>query len=233
MESQDSFSEILLSLPLFLGLGRRDMDELLSKTKFHFLKFVVGNVICKETAPCKDILFVTKGELKVSHGSENNKVIFHEILKAPIDLGIENMFGISQYHMRTITAQTDVQMFTIAKEFVTGILLKYDVFRFNVLGLLCNRLQRADRILWTSPSEQLMRKFIQVCMRNFQRPYGSKIIQGKMVDLAIYVGSTRLNLSRLLNHLEENQLVILERKRIYIPRFEELVRYSQDHPDWE
>ena len=48
MESQDSFSEILLSLPLFQGLGRRDMDELLSKTKFHFQKFVVGNVIWKQ-----------------------------------------------------------------------------------------------------------------------------------------------------------------------------------------
>lgn len=233
MEPQNSFFEILLSLPLFQGMGRRDMDELLSKTKFHFQKFVAGNIIRKETAPCNDILFLTKGELKVSHGSENNKVIFHEILKAPVDLGIENLFGISQYHTRTITAQTDVQMFTIAKEFVTGILLTYEVFRFNVLGILCSRLQRADRILWTSPSDLLMRKLIQVCMRNFQRPYGSKIIQGKMADLAIYVGATRLKLSRLLNHLEENQLVILERKRIYIPRFEELVRYSQDHSDWE
>lgn len=233
MEPQNSFYEILLSLPLFQGMGRRDMDELLSKTKFHFQKFVAGNIIRKETAPCNDILFLTKGELKVSHGSENNKVIFHEILKAPVDLGIENLFGISQYHTRTITAQTDVQMFTIAKEFVTGILLTYEVFRFNVLGILCSRLQRADRILWTSPSDLLMRKLIQVCMRNFQRPYGSKIIQGKMADLAIYVGATRLKLSRLLNHLEENQLVILERKRIYIPRFEELVRYSQDHSDWE
>ena len=48
----------------------------------------------------------------------------------------------------------------------------------------------------------------------------------------ICMGS-RSTIISMLNHLEENQLVILERKRIYIPRFEELVRYSQDHPDWE
>ena len=95
--------------------------------------------------------------------------------------------------------------------------------------MLSTRTQRADRLLWKSPESPLLKRFLQICQQNFLRPFGEKEIFAKMVDLAVYVDSTRLRLSQLLNKLEEVQLIKMERKRINIPNFELLIRYAQEN----
>ncbi len=229
MQLQDSFYKTLLQQPLFQGLGYNDLTEIVSKVKMHFLKFSEGSVIRLETDPCRNLLFLLKGELKVSHGSTNNRVVFTEELKTPAVVGAENIFGVSQYHNRTYMAETDIQTLTISKDSVSQVMLNYDVFRFNMLNMLSTRLQRADRTLWETPSASLTRRFLQVCQHNFTQPSGKKEIIGKMVDLAVYIDATRLNLSRVVNRLEENGLVRLERKKVIIPKLEALVHFVQEH----
>lgn len=229
MQPQDSFYKMLLQQPLFQGLGLNDLTEIVSKVKMHFQKFSDGSVIRLETDPCHNLLFLLKGNLRVSHASTNNRVVFAEQLKTPAVVGAENIFGVSQYHNRTYMAETDIQTLTISKESVSQIMLNYDVFRFNMLNLLSTRLQRADKALWETPSASLTRRFLQVCQHNFTLPSGRKEIIGKMVDLAVYIDATRLNLSRVLNSLKKNGLIELERKRVVIPKLESLVHFVQEH----
>ena len=229
MNPPESFYEILLQQPLFQGLGYHDITEIVSKAKFDFQKYAPGTVVRAENSPCHDMLFILKGEISSSHASESRKVIFTETMRPPTVIGIESIFGMTQYYNRTYLAKTDLQTLSISKEFITHNLLSFEVFRFNILGMLCTRLQRTERSLWETPNQSLMRRFIQVCLHNYLLPYGPKLIKGKMVDLAVYVDATRLNLSRLLNNLQDEGLLQIFRKHLEIPHFEKLIQYSQDN----
>lgn len=44
-----------------------------------------------------------------------------------------------------------------------------------------------------------------------------------MEDLAKQINETRINVSKLLNELQNKQLIELKRKEIYIPAFEKLL----------
>jgi CRP-like cAMP-binding protein len=229
MQQQESFYEILLQQPLFQGLGYNDLTDIVEKVKMNFQKTPAGTVIYHETDPCNELLFVLKGNISVSHTSQNKRVSFHETWAPPTVVGISNIFGISQYHSRTYRALSDIQTLSIKKEFITHNLLSYEVFQYNLLGMLSTRTQRSDRMLWESPDASLLKRFLQVCRQNFLRPFGEKEIHGKMIDLAVYVDATRLNLSRLLNKLEQENLIKMERKRIIIPNFEFLIRFAQEN----
>lgn len=229
MQQQESFYEILLQQPLFQGLGYHDLTEIVEKIKMNFQKAHSGTIFYNETDPCNELLFLLKGNISVSHASQNHRVTFVETWTPPTVIGISNIFGISQYHNCTYRALTDIQTLSIKKEFITHNLLSYEVFQYNLLGMLSTRIQRADRMLWESPESSLLKRFLQICRQNFLRPFGEKEIMGKMVDLAVYVDATRLNLSQLLNKLEQVNLIKMERKHISIPNFELLIRYAQEN----
>ena len=136
MQQQESFYEILLQQPLFQGLGYHDLTEIVEKVKMNFQKTPAGTVIYKETDPCNELLFILKGNISVSHASQNRRVSFIETWTPPTVVGISTIFGISQYHTRTYRALTDIQTLSIRKEFITHNLLSYEVFQYNLLGML-------------------------------------------------------------------------------------------------
>ena len=65
-------------------------------------------------------------------------------------------------------------------------------------------------------------KFVNFIALRSQTQRGEKTLQVTMEDLAGLINETRINLSRLLNELQDKNLVQLKRKEIHIPSFEEL-----------
>ena len=184
-----------------------------------------------ETDPCRDLLFLLKGTIDVSHSSSNHRIVFTETWNNPTVIGAESIFGLSQHHQRTYRASSDLQTLSIGKEFITSILLQYEVFRFNLLGLLSTRIQRSNRMLWDTPRPTLLHRFVQVLQHNFNKPSGEKHIYGKLVDLAPYVDATRLNLSILLNRLQDEGLIQMERKHLTLSALEKIILYAQEHEE--
>lgn len=228
MSDKESFYETLLQQPMFQGLGYDDLTHILEKVKMDFRNYSDKAVVRKENDPCRDLLFLLKGTLKVSHTTNNNKLLFTEYWKSPNVVGIANLFGMAQYYNRTYVAYGELQTLTIDKVFITHELLSYEVFRYNFLGTLSLRIQRTNRMLWETPATTILKRFVQAGMQNFLYPFGQKEIRGKMVDLAVYVGTTRLNLSKMLNELQEKGLVKMERQMITILDFKKLIEFAQE-----
>ena len=230
MTNSDTFFNVLLQQPLFQGLSRSDLTDIVSAAKMDFRKFNAGSNFYTESSRCVEIMFLLNGKISVQH-TQNRRVIFSENWTPPAAIGISSIFGINQSYNCNYHAQTDIQTLSIEKDFITRQLLSYDIFRYNLLGMLCTRVQRTERMLWETPASPLLQRFLQICKRNFIRPYGEKEIIGTMSDLAVYVDATRLNLSRILNRLKDNGLLRLDRKRIYIPNFESLILYAQENEE--
>ena len=70
--------EKFLTLPLFQGLGKNELMELVGQTRFDFLKVVKGTIIVKEHERSERLFFLQNGILQQEHFSDNHSYSFKE-----------------------------------------------------------------------------------------------------------------------------------------------------------
>ena len=123
----------------------------------------------------------------------------------------------------TYKAVTDIKLLTIDKEYILSELNNYEIFRINYLNILSNRCQVLSRKLYDNQIGTLKEKFADFFLLRCVRLEGEKKLLITMEDLAKQINETRINVSKLLNELQNKQLIELKRKEIYIPAFEKLL----------
>lgn len=214
----------LLQLPLFQGLCKDEFTTILEKVKFHFQSFQEGQYIAHQGKECNQLLFLLNGEIIAKAQDEEYKYTLGESLEAPIIIEPDSLFGMNTYYKASYQAKTDVKMLSIDKAYIYSELNKYEIFRINYLNLLSNRCQSAHKKLWHTHVRSLEEKFINFLLKRCQKPNGEKTLHTTMEDLGNLIDETRINVSRLLNDMQEKELIQLKRKEIYIPELEKLTQ---------
>ena len=214
--------ETLLGLPLFLGLGHNDLTRIIEKISFNFKKMSPGEVVCQQGDPCLHMTFLLCGELLAVTESIENAFILSESCKIPGIIQPESLFGLHPTYSHSCIAGTPVNNMQIPKQAVLTNLLNYSIFRLNFLNMLCTLAQQRESLLWHRPSDTIEHKIADFLVDHSMRISGEKVLKMKMADLADYLQETRINVSKALNNLEKEHLVVLSRGIIKIPSLEQL-----------
>lgn len=214
--------DTLLRLPLFQGLSQEDFTSILGKVKLHFVKYKPGEVIAQANTPCNMLIFLLKGEMNIETTPESKLFTYIETFTEPYLTEPESLFGMYPQFKASYVAKTNVSVMTVDKTFILKELLKYNVFRLNYVNNLSNRAQAAYNRLWESTASGTRNKIIHFFLNHAERQEGEKTVVIKMEDLAEIIDDTRLNVSRVLNDMQEEGLVQLKRKIIYIPELSKL-----------
>jgi CRP-like cAMP-binding protein len=135
------------------------------------------------------------------------------------------MFGMYPIFKATYQAKTEVKLLSINKPYIYNELHKYEIVRINFLNLLSNTCQSAHRKLWNSHSGTMEAKIAHFLTNRCLKPQGEKVLHITMEDLGYLIDETRMNVSRLLNELQQNELLQLRRREIYIPSLEKLTAH--------
>ena len=204
------------------------MTTIIEKVKLHFLTFREGETILRQGNPCNQLCFLLNGEIKVHTKDANHGFALSEILKEPVIIEPQSLFGMHTSYTASYLAHTPASVLTIDKSFIFSELSKHEIFRINYLNILSNRNQLAYQKLWNTHIGTLSEKFVNFISLRCQLQEGEKTLQITMEDLANLIGETRINLSRLLNDLQDKGLVQLKRKEILIPRFEKLIAHLDE-----
>ena len=122
-------------------------------------------------------------------------------------------------------ATENVKILSIDKSYIFSELNNYEIFRINYLNILSNRCQTIHQKLWDSRMSNLHEKFINFLLLRCQKPNGEKTLQITMEDLAKLINETRINVSKLLNDLQNKGLLQLKRKEIFIPELDKLTEH--------
>ena len=226
---EENFFDRLLLLPLFQGMSRADFLEVAERVKLNFQQRSKGNVLVEQDDLCTGLYFVLKGEVEVRKVSDQKDSELVEWVNMPMVLQPEAMFGLSTRYTRTFIANTPLQLLRVEKDVVRDILFDYSTFRINYLNLVSYRVQHANRLLWRNLPPVLESRFIHYLNAHCLRPAGRKELKIGMVALSERLLATRLNVSKMLNNLEEKQLIELYRGRIMIPCMEKLLMQSHIH----
>lgn len=213
----------LLHLPLFQGMSRSDLTDVVGQTRFDFTNAGPGTLIAAESHPAHDIVFLLKGTMTASASADDHSYRLTEELDAPWMIQPESLYGLTQSYSRTFTSTGQCQLLRLSKDEVTRLSNQYDIFRINLLNILTTRIQKQDRRLWhvlpTTPRGKLSRFLADRCLH----PSGHKVLEVKMTTLGHLLGESRLNISHTLSLLAGEQLLSYSRGRIDIPQLERLL----------
>ena len=214
----------LLQLPLFQGMPKFDFTDILEKVKIHFNKYEPGSCLVRQDTPCNQLIFVLDGEVQIESNDKTHKYTLWENFKSPNVIEPYSLFGMRPYFTASYTAVTEVNTLNIDKSYILNELCRYEVFNLNYMNMLSNRSQVIYNKLWNSHIGKTRDKIINFLLLRCMTPYGAKKLSIRMEDLARLIDDTRINVSNVLNDLQNRGLIQLGRRTFSIPELREVVQ---------
>lgn len=217
-----SMFEMLLNLPLFQGLSRNDLTQILEKVCFRFRNMNPGDLLQQQGTPCKDMVFLMNGEIFVKTLMKND-MTFYESCHAPVLIQPESLFGLRPVYTHSFIAKTPVTVIEIEKGIVLSDLFNYEIFRLNFFNKLCTQSQYFSSLLWHPFPNTVEERVARFFLTHSIAPAGEKALRARMKDFADYVAVSRIAMSRALNRMADRGLVHLSRGLVKVPSLDLLV----------
>jgi CRP-like cAMP-binding protein len=224
-ESSIQMYDRLLSLPLFLGMSQWDLHEVAAHTPLAFSTYETGDTIVSADDVSDSLLLLIHGDVMSHMESYDREWSLDECLHSPYMHQPEHLFGWHQRYTRSLQALTPSQVLTITKGDVLTLLSQFQTIRFNLLNNLCIRAQRMSVLSWRALPIGITAKLLRWMDDACDSPVGSKTFHIRMTYLAQVLGESRLNLSRCLHDLEDQELLVMHRGEIEIPSMEQMRGY--------
>lgn len=220
---RDKLRERLIELPLFQGMSMADVDNAATKAKFRCTDFAKGKTIVEEGGLCDCLFFLLEGVVNVTGYADDKGYSITETLSAPDIIQPERIFGLTQRYARTVTAKTDCTFVCICKKDFSSLSDEFEIFRLNLLNMVCTQSQRLSRLPWRTEPTNIRHKIARFVKERSLKPAGMKILNIKMERLSREIGESRLNTSRELNSMKEQGIISLRRGEIQIDALEKLM----------
>ncbi|MBR1447958.1 MAG: Crp/Fnr family transcriptional regulator [Prevotella sp.] len=213
----------LLQFSLFQGLSHTELLQLAGNTKFGFRKVAAGKTVVKEGEVCQTLFFLISGQLTLVTQSDDRHYRVEERLSAPWLLQPEVLFGAQPRFGSTVTTATESHFITLSKDEVLRLSDDFLIFRLNLLNLLSTQSQRRGHLGWRRTPTELRQRIVRFLLDHCLYPAGPKMVYILMEQLALELNDSRLDVSRALNAMQADGLLLLHRGRIEIPSLERLL----------
>lgn len=217
MQNLSTRYALLTRLPLFQGISSTDLLHWEDALRLDIDELPASKLpLIRQGDTCAQLLWLVEGELLRERQSSDGIYRTHSCLKAPAVIEADRLYGLTPTYTHTYRAKTEVKMLSIRKSLVGSHLMKSEVFRLGMLGMLSTRAQKAALALQPcqmASAEERLRHFLA---QLFPDCGGEVELEIQMKDLARYIGETRLTVSRLLNRWHEQGIIRLGRGRFTV-----------------
>ena len=216
--------ERLLQLPLFQGMTKKEIYDVISRVRLDFANHQPGDEIVMQGDSCKNLIYIISGELSSEYRDPQSRFILTEKLGNIGVIEVYKMFGITPRYSRTYTFETNGITLTIDKNMLLNQLMVNYIVKINMLNTTCNKFHQALKLLRDFPENTVQEKITKFILSYSSVNKGEKELRIKMTDLADFIHETRLNVSKSLNQMQEEGLITLQRNFINIKDIEKLYK---------
>lgn len=204
----------LEKIELFNGLNLEELEQQLSNINMKILKYKKGDVIAFRDEVINGLYINFFGEVSTEMLKDNGESKKIEEIKSGKILAAAFIFGEYNYFPVDIIAKTDVEILYIEKKELLNLLVTNKKLLVKFLDEISEKAQFLSKNLWESVAKKsIEQKFANYLLVNEK----NNLVELKitLTELAEYFNVTRPSLSRVINQMIEEKILLRVRKGVY------------------
>lgn len=209
---------------LFSSMPESEIENVLQKVQVAETSFRKGDILAKQDEPCNRLIILTSGSIKAEMTDPSGKVVKVEDVSAPSPLAILFLFGINNRFPVQATAREDVTALIIPKASVLRMLHMNEQLLENYLNISAIYASKLSKKLHLM-SFRTIRQKLAMYLLDLAKDSVSMIEMDKSQSaLAECFGVSRPSLARELYKMQEDGLIVTDKKRITIKDKHKLIQ---------
>ena len=218
----------LVNNPLFRGITPKRLLADLEEISFHTRSYKKGEILAQQGAVCNRLVILTKGSVRGEMIDYSGRLIKVEDIAAPRAIAPLFLFGEENRYPVEVTANEPTEVIELPKSSVLSLFRKNEQFLENYMNLSANYARTLSDKLFFMSFKTIRQKLASYLLRLYKQQQQTHItLDRSQQELSDYFGVSRPSLARELAHMQEDGLLIADRKHITILQKEELVRLIQ------
>lgn len=218
----------LVNNPLFRGITPERLSADLEEIGFHTRSYKKGEILAQQGAVCNRLVILTKGSVRGEMIDYSGRLIKVEDIAAPRAIAPLFLFGEENRYPVEVTANEPTEVIELPKSSVLSLFRKNEQFLENYMNLSANYARTLSDKLFFMSFKTIRQKLASYLLRLHKQQQQAHItLDRSQQELSDYFGVSRPSLARELAHMQEDGLLIADRKHITILQKEELVRLIQ------
>ena len=217
----------LVNNPLFRGITPERLFADLEEISFHTRSYKKGEILAQQGAVCNRLVILTKGSVRGEMIDYSGRLIKVEDIAAPRAIAPLFLFGEENRYPVEVTANEPTEVIELPKSSVLSLFRKNEQFLENYMNLSANYARTLSDKLFFMSFKTIRQKLASYLLRLYKQQQQTHItLDRSQQELSDYFGVSRPSLARELAHMQEDGLLIADRKHITILQ-KELVRLIQ------
>lgn len=218
----------LVNNPLFRGITPERLFADLEEISFHTRSYKKGEILAQQGAVCNRLVILTKGSVRGEMIDYSGRLIKVEDIAAPRVIAPLFLFGEENRYPVEVTANEPTEVIELPKSSVLSLFRKNEQFLENYMNLSANYARTLSDKLFFMSFKTIRQKLASYLLRLYKQQQQTHItLDRSQQELSDYFGVSRPSLARELAHMQEDGLLIADRKHITILQKEQLVRLIQ------
>ena len=218
----------LVNNPLFRGITPERLFADLEEISFHTRSYKKGEILAQQGAVCNRLVILTKGSVRGEMIDYSGRLIKVEDIAAPRAIAPLFLFGEENRYPVEVTANEPTEVIELPKSSVLSLFRKNEQFLENYMNLSANYARTLSDKLFFMSFKTIRQKHASYLLRLYKQQQQTHItLDRSQQELSDYFGVSRPSLARELAHMQEDGLLIADRKHITILQKEQLVRLIQ------
>ena len=218
----------LVNNPLFRGITPERLFADLEGISFHTRSYKRGEILAQQGAVCNRLVILTKGSVRGEMIDYSGRLIKVEDIAAPRAIAPLFLFGEENRYPVEVTANEPTEVIELPKSSVLSLFRKNEQFLENYMILSANYARTLSDKLFFMSFKTIRQKLASYLLRLYKQQQQTHItLDRSQQELSDYFGVSRPSLARELAHMQEDGLLIADRKHITILQKEQLVRLIQ------
>ena len=212
----------LTNNPLFRGITPEKLSANLEEISFHTRSYRKGEILARQGDVCNRLVILTKGSVRGEMIDYSGRLIKVEALAPLFLFGEENRFPVE------VTANEPTEVIEIPKASVLELFRRNEQFLENYMNLSANYARTLSDKLFFMSFKTIRQKIASYLLRLYKQQQQLQItLDRSQQELSDYFGVSRPSLARELSHMQEDGMIIADRKQITILQKEWLIRLIQ------
>ena len=207
----------LVNNPLFRGITPERLFADLEEISFHTRSYKKGEILAQQGAVCNRLVILTKGSVRGEMIDYSGRLIKVEDIAAPRAIAPLFLFGEENRYPVEVTANEPTEVIELPKSSVLRLFRKNEQFLENYMNLSANYARTLSDKLFFMSFKTIRQKLASYLLRLYKQQQQTHItLDRSQQELSDYFGVSRPSLARELAHMQEDGLLIADRKHITI-----------------